>query len=148
MNIRMNGRMAALYHPGDSPALSRELEELLSGGFASQGHCVFLAKLFAAGGNARRDMFPDDVGYECFVNHFHFKGGSERDLVSMAVEFCRRAGSNWRRAGFPGELRFIVSVRDDECTTRFHLVREGPQWLDGDLESYRDEAILTCDTIA
>jgi hypothetical protein len=145
MNVRTNHRMAAVYRQGDLPALPGNLEELLMGGFTSDESCVFLTRLFESKGNATREAFLDDIGYECFVNHLHFAGQSERELASVGLEFCRRAKSEWTKTGLSGDLQFVVSIKDNECTLRFHRVRNGFQWLDHDLNSY-EEAILVCDT--
>lgn len=145
MNIRMNDRMAMLYHPSDMTALPGNLEELLMGGFTLHEQCIFLRKLFESKGNATRAAFADAIGYECFVNHFHFEGESERELASIGVEFCKRARLEWGKSGLSGDLQFIISIRANECTLRFHRVRNDPQWLDDDLNLY-EEAILICDT--
>jgi hypothetical protein len=147
MNIRMNDRMATLYHPSDMPALPGNLDELLMGGFIAHEQCVFFRKLFESKGNATREVFPDDISYECHVNHFHFEGESERELACIGREFCRRARSEWKNSGLSGELQLIISIQERECTLRFHRVRNGLQWLDDDLNLYK-EAILICDTLS
>lgn len=146
MNVCMNDAMTAISDSALTVKLPPDLEGILSSGYISRDHCFFLKSLFETSGNATLEMFPDQIGFECFVNHFHFAGESQRGLAAIAAEFCRRASTEWRQLGFPGRLRFIASIKDNECTLRFHLVRDGLQWLADDLNLYRDEAIFTWDT--
>ena len=151
MHIQMNDRMAFLYRPSDSPTLPADLEDILLGGFVSGEGCAFFGKFMEPNEIASRDSLGsdyDEIQYECFVNHFHVKGESDRELVSIAVELFRRAHAIWDNSGLLGELRFIVSVKDQEATIRFHLIREGIQWLADDLNLYNNEAVLVYDTIA
>jgi hypothetical protein len=146
----MNDMMTRFHQPIDSLPFPSDLEEILLKGFVSREGCIFFRKFVEDKGTASSDMrktYFDEIGYECFVNHFHFKGGSEGELATVAAEFCRRAHAIWEKSNLSGELRFIVSIRDHEATVRFHLIREGNQWLADDLNSYKNEAILVYDTI-
>ena len=95
--------------------------------------------------------FPDDTGYEAFVNHLHVDlpdGSLDPVRVAngiAALDHLQRAVESFPDAG---SVRLILAVSFDEyaaVTVRFHRRRRGEEWLAADLEGYEQEAILVRD---
>jgi hypothetical protein len=61
-------------------------------GFVSEEGCCFLRNLYEHRGNACPSMFPDETGYECFVNHIHIEGNSGTYPLPLAM-VCLRSES-------------------------------------------------------
>lgn len=104
--------------------------------------CVFLAQEYVHSKGARLDQFPDRTGFECFVNHVHFRVGSGRQVIERVFSYIstlRRTLASLNE----GPFEIIMSVSDAECTVRFHKCRPGESWLSADLEGYESEAILS-----
>lgn len=146
--MKMNNLMACEYEqlrdrlPGRLPS---ELLAIIDEGFVTaEGGCIFSRFGFRHKGNAMRSMFPDDVGYECFVNHLHIDDFTDNNFLATGILMVEQWGALWRRSGLPGSLRVLLSNDDDSCTVTFHLIRENQEWLNPDLDSYA-QAILVMD---
>jgi hypothetical protein len=106
--------------------------------------CVFLDLLYKCRGNAKLDAFPDKTGYECFVNHIHLDDYSDdiAGQLKLALGLMQRIKQNFRRSEYSQlPIEFIVSVNESSCVLRFHILREGQDYLDNDLSTYKLDAI-------
>ena len=104
--------------------------------------CIFLTEEYARSKGSKLQQFPDRMGYECFVNHIHFRVGRGRRALEEVFDYA----SALRKALMAlGEVRFevIISVADGDSVVRFHKCRQGESWLSEDLERYKHEAILS-----
>ena len=150
MRVLMSGRMKGLLTPGEvhnafeRDPITPELCNYVSQGVVFEHGCAFLRALWAGDPSFRLDRFPDLTGAECFVNHVHL---ADLGIAASKEQLCESvalAGAI-ARLGRPERLRFIISLKDAECVWRFHRRRRGERWLDDDLESYREEALLVID---
>jgi hypothetical protein len=86
--------------------------------------------------------YQDKTGYECFINHVHIpcKNGKRALLSALGYIFGLRKSLEKQ---FPDRVFVIIaSFSDGECTVRFHQFRNNEQWLTGDLEGYKLDAIF------
>jgi hypothetical protein len=148
--MKANQRMKALLH--DVQGVSKPLPTALLGigkaAFISEEGCYFLDALYHGRGNATLHSFPDETGYECFVNHLHlddYAVGSANQ-VGLALTLMQNIKSQWRESKYSAlPLEFVVSVDDSSCVLRFHVLRQGQRYLDEDLEAYKEDAVLVSD---
>jgi hypothetical protein len=148
--MRMNHSMKSLLDAlVDSPPLSLPagLSVLISDGFVTQGACSFLRGLCKHKGNTIPSMFPDETGYECFINHIHIDDYSPEPLP-LAMEFADQVGKAWMSSGASANLRVIVSCNDTGCVVRCHVIRPHQFWLDDDLDAYKNDAVWVNDFVA
>ena len=113
--MRTNLKMKELLDALDSscpPSLPAALLALISDGFVTQEGCSFLRGLYMLKGNASPSMFPDETGYECFVNHVHIDHGSAAEPLPLAMVFADGIGRAWLSSGSMESLRAIVSCND------------------------------------
>jgi hypothetical protein len=151
---KANSRMQELMQALDrrSEALPASLLDLMRGGFLEAKTCVFRASLYRHRGNATLTSFPDETGYECFVNHIQIDEHVPQDAwLRVGLLFVDRLIQTWRasaRASMP--IQAILSIGEwsdyPSHTVRFHVVRHGQDWLTADLESYEHEAVLAVRT--
>lgn len=146
MNHPMKGLLDALVD-SPPPSLPAELSAVTNKGFVTQGACSFLRVLCEHRGNAIPSMFPDETGYECFINHIHIDTHSNEPLP-LAMVFADEVGKAWVSSGSSGSrnsLRVIVSCNDTGCVVRCHVVRPQQSWLDENLEAYQHDAVWVND---
>ena len=157
--VKKNSRMEALCDDlkskglEDSKQLSRKLEELLDAGFSRADGCVLQTVQVHLRGNARLEDFPDRTGYECFVNHIHvedyFDEDGSSDLLArlgQGIAFANNLKERLSAFSANENFRLIVSSDESSCSVRFHVIRDGEEWLSPDLNRYQQEAILVIDT--
>jgi hypothetical protein len=157
--VKKNSRMEALCHDiksrglKDPKQLSRKLVELLDAGFTRADGCVLQAALEKLRGNANIDDFPDRTGYECFVNHIHVEDYFDEDgsfgqiaRLGQGIAFANDLKERLSSFSADENFRLIVSSDESSCSVRFHVIRNGEEWLSPDLNSYQQEAILVLDT--
>jgi len=143
MNIQHLNRNMREKHAAElrqtSERLPQRLQAVLDGGIATFGQCVCLASLLTKA-HAAVSEFPDETGYECFVNLVHVEDFTNQRLVAVAMSFFAKL-SGLLANSYP-ERRFqgIISASDNSCSMRFHTNRVTERWLSEDLDSY-DEAI-------
>lgn len=121
----------------------------MRGGLSVNGDCLLLAKAgWLPTLDSVREALTDKTGYECFVNHAHFKEKKGDSIAALrhAVAFCKRISSEARRAARNRILRFIIGKNGNDWTVRFHTLRPDESWVTDDLESYAEEAILVLDS--
>ncbi|HWG45496.1 MAG TPA: hypothetical protein VN688_22220 [Gemmataceae bacterium] len=143
MNLAMKGLLDDL-ESNSPPSLPVALSDLINAGFVTQGACSFLRGLCAHRGNAIPSMFPDETGYECFINHIHIDTHSAKPLP-LAMVFADKIGEAWVSLGSRNSLRVIVSCNDTGSVVRCHVVRPHQSWLDENLEAYQDDAVWVND---
>jgi len=122
-----------------------EFLSIFSGGFVQKDDCIFLKKLYELKGNGTRDKFPDDVGYECFVNHFHVDELSQYENLSICMSLLavlKEAWITYARSETEGLRVIISSDEDGGCVFRFHKIRSSENWLAADLNSYQTAVLV------
>jgi hypothetical protein len=136
----------------DPKALPQKLVALLGGGFVEADGCVFFAELKQKAGYLKAETFSDRTGYECFVNHVHLEdyleNGNLAALVMLGRGLAFAAQLKDRLATLPGKRHFrvIVSFNGSSCTVRFHAIRADEEWVDKDLDAYKEEAVAVLET--
>jgi hypothetical protein len=60
------------------------------------------------------------------------------DLVKQALLFVREVFAMWSLEHSDQRLNAIMSCDDQFVTVRFHLIRNGEQWLATELDGYED----------
>jgi hypothetical protein len=114
-------------------------------GFRQEGGCFVLIGTAPTKTNVRRTDFQDDTGFECFMNRIHAFDYCETGSVADALGFVLELFRLWRAVFHGRTLRAILSCRGEDTVVRWHLLRDGEAWLDGDLEKY-EEAVLEIDS--
>ena len=117
-------------------------------GLRHANECILLAALADKTGNSSISDFADRTGWECFVNKIHLEDWlddlaleKQELLIAQAILLAERLKPLVATVA----LRFIVSFDEMSCTLRMHQIRQGEDWLNDDLESYREEGILCWD---
>jgi hypothetical protein len=152
--VRLNSEMKrALARNGvdlEAPIqLDPTLASILESGFIRFNDTIVLKALTQGARTVSLSDFPDETGYEAFVNHIHVEdyvphknGSSGSVLLANGISLAKDLGTLLRRS-FPTEqFRIIVSLEKSHCTVRFHKIRPGQQWLFDDLEGYQEEALI------
>ncbi|HYL96065.1 MAG TPA: hypothetical protein VET69_09690 [Terriglobales bacterium] len=156
--MKTNQRMEALYQQvrqdnlDDPKTLSQKLQRLLASPFLEEEGCVFLAQLRARVPTVKLADFQDRTAYECYVKHIHVEDYSENGGFlplpmlgyGMAVAHSLRDRLVKEQSG--KHFHIIVNFDGDHCDVRFHIVRQGEEWLSPDLEEYTQEALAVLDT--
>jgi hypothetical protein len=133
-----------LVHSLVLPESMRHRLDILS--FVRHDDCYFADYLYKKKGNATRSLYPDETGYECYVNHFHIDDCDPNSVTIVWVKFCLLMDERWRQSEYANlPLRQIVSYDGPSCVYRWHVARPAQCWLASDLDSY-EEAIMVVDT--
>lgn len=138
------------------PALVTDLED----GFKELDGCV-VPKKFESGPVWSADRPPidnqdDETGFECSISKIHIEDfvGSDLSLAETTrygVAYAVRLRDALLRSIASGVFRIIVDAQLPDpdlgvggsiCTVRFHKVRAHQVWLDDELESYNENAVL------
>jgi hypothetical protein len=118
--------------------LPRPIQQVLESGIdASQG-CVLLTSLRRRSPGVDLSDFPDRTGLECYVNKLSIEdyvSGSASSKVAVSLKYLRSLAQSLQRRFPKRDFRFILTVDGKHCTVRFHVVREGEEFL-GDLANY------------
>ena len=154
----MNQRMRnSLRQSNPSDFVSREkltaaLSQILAQGFTELGGAIVFTAGRAIGENVEPRNFPDLTGFECFVNHIHVEDqlvpavSNEVALLRQGIAFALKTETRLR-SEFPQKpFKVIVASTAHGCGVRFHVNRQGEQWLNSDLDGYAEEAILVLET--
>lgn len=142
--LRQNSVMKACFPMScedEEGELPRALKLLTAEGFVFRDRCVFLASLLRQCSSIDGKGLLDETGYECFVNKVHIEDYAQNDLVSIGIRFLREISHLCFVANISFSVHGIISAADDCVIVRFHLVRPGQNWLDADLENYKEEGI-------
>ncbi len=124
----------------------KPLKQLVHSGFIEVDGCCFLTELYQTETNVSSSDFPDKTGLECFINSFHLEDYVAENWLPYALWLINQLFEKYARLFNPKLLTAIVTQDDLSCTLRFHLKRDGESWLDEDLDSYQEEAILVMDS--
>lgn len=124
--------------------LKPEFQKIVNGGILEENGCYFLKVLYEKKGNATINEFPDKTGYECFVNHIHIDDLVENPKLEDAIAFSKILITSIKKYlnNSAQTISVIISWDEMSQTIRFHLKRNGENWLTDDLEEYTEEAIL------
>jgi hypothetical protein len=91
-------------------------------------------------GNASLANCHDETGLECFVNKLHIDDEFERaewfEAIYIFGELVARRSGGYK-------VRIIATIDDLSCTIRFHSIREGQDWLGGDIEDHANPVMYT-----
>lgn len=93
--------------------------------------------------NASSSDFPDDTGYECFMNQIHIGDAlDEGDQIPQAGRLVRDLFMLWRGIMRDEYLNAIVAIDEDlQVVVRFHKKRRGQSWLSDDFDKYEDAVL-------
>lgn len=129
--------------------LTKELLHYLKGGVVERKGCVLLKAMKSSSRNPVIRPGDDETGYECFENHIHIipKGLRVTSPLDLAVGYADQLALMLQASRLRGPFRIIVGYEPKHrtSTVRFHRLRQGQVWLLEDLESYKEEAVLTID---
>jgi hypothetical protein len=124
------------------------LEKLLEPGFVRLNDSILLRALTQEARAVSPTDFPDETGYESFVNHIHVEdyipheNQSASSLMANSVSLASTLRKMLRQS-FPDQaFEVIVSFQDNHYTVRFHKCRKGQQWLRDNLDDYHEEALM------
>ncbi|MEB6380845.1 hypothetical protein MXM41_18220 [Leclercia adecarboxylata] len=126
-------------------ALPEELSSWVDKGFVKQRNCVFLAALFHS--YPKDEYLFDKTGVECFVNSFHIDDYVAERYLEYSCLFCNAIFNKWHQEGNSEKLNMIVSMDEFGAVIKFHVIRQGENWLSHDLEKYEDAIFVTNDII-
>jgi hypothetical protein len=100
----------------------------------------------------------DQTGFEALHSKVHldsyFPDTTDiSELARSGLDFAFFLRKGLLESKVSGPFRIIASVHEADaeltvpatCTVRFHKVRPGQSWLNDDLESYRQEALMVMD---
>ncbi|KKO47501.1 hypothetical protein VT06_16765 [Arsukibacterium sp. MJ3] len=140
----MNSKMSETYKYAafSSIELQKELLEFVEKGFLVEDGCYFLSKCFCVVTNATQDDFPDNTGYECFINSINVDDYVEDKFLEYGLCLVSKVFSKWRSMCFEKELRAILSMDEFGLKIKFHVFRNGESWLDSELEGYEEAVML------
>jgi len=102
--------------------------------------------------SVKRLDFPDRTGYECFVNHIHIEDYLENgglhplEMLGRGIALARELKIRLGQLHGDKHFRIIVAFDGSSCTVRFHTVRPDEEWVDKNLDRYREEAIAVLET--
>lgn len=141
----MNRRMSALLlHAGVPLPFGDSLTPALSPvpALAIVGEFVLLREQYEADKHISPEDLPDKTGYECLINHVHFPFDGTGDSLKSFLRYAVALQHGLAQIAKNRAFQVIVSVNEQECTVRFHQLRQGESWIAEDLEGYAEEAVL------
>lgn len=122
--------------------------------FAEQEGLVTSKRRFEGSEEARKDP----TGLECLLNKVQMDEFVLRRstpllmLTRIGISYALAVKEKLEGTRIPGDFRIIISACRSSaksipytCTFRFHRLRKGNPWLSDDIESYKNEALLTID---
>ena len=135
------------FHTAKNCKLPLELQEIVDQGVIfSKGILIFSTNLKTMK-HTSSARFIDLTGLECFINKTsvdsYLENPSRKELLGVLISFFYATSKILRTANKP--IKIIAGFQDDEfltATLRFHLIREGEDWLVPDLESYKEDALM------
>lgn len=118
-------------------ALIPSLKRIAEAGFEVRDGC-FLLRAFAGLSRGSRANFSDATGNECFANALHIDDYEDTAPLVQALLFVERVFSVWNATQPALRLAAVVGADEFSIVVRFHVRREGEQWLLDDVEGYDD----------
>ena len=126
--------------------LPDEFTQMLGDGMRVVDDCLVVGKSDTLPMDSVRAAM-DKTGYECFVNHVHFKElGDSAAVIGYAVAFCKRVSAEATSVAPNRSVRFIISKNGKDWTMHFHTLRPDERYVSDDLEGYAEEAVLVLDS--
>ena len=144
-NQRMRGLLQGIQKSMGREELAPGLRSLIDQGLRNVKHCTILAAFANAARLHTVEDLQDRTGFECFVNHLHLKDyvrGPMEAQLRQALLLLDELKRLLRATGGGQNYEFIVGCNDDGCIVRFHTLRPSETYLDDDLESYSEDALL------
>lgn len=121
--------------------ISKKLDTYFDGGVSKFEGILTTAWFWAHRGNASLTNCHDETGLECFVNKLHIDDDFAKvewiDAIcvfSELLQLCLDGQS----------VRVVGTIDDLSCTVRFHVIRDGQDWLQSGIEEYTTP-IMYCD---
>ena len=121
-------------------AVPAEVDEMIDAGVIEENGCVPFRRL-AEATHPGRDRFPDDTGYEAFVNHFHLDADTPTGAVKLGHRVAHTV-ARLLRVNVDRPCRVILALDGASASIRFHVRREGEEWLSADLEGYAEPVLV------
>ncbi len=123
--------------------LNTALLELLSEGFISYKGCHFLKSLNKHQSHINESDFTDHIGHECFINSIHFDDYVENDVFEQALLFSDSLIKDWNAQNNGLVLILILSQTDFGFNLKFHLHREGENWInENDINKFEEALVV------
>jgi hypothetical protein len=152
MKIKTNRMMAKFCPNGFEDTdvqIPKEILKILHAGLVFMDGCVYLKKLLSKTSMDEalygEKNGSEKTGREISINHFHIDFYTDKQWGEVAFTFLHELNKQLR-AEFPmQQFRGIFSVNEDSCTIRFHMVRPGEDWIDDDLENYKEDGVCVVD---
>jgi len=120
--------------------LDISLLSLLNEGFTYKNGCWVL-KALCKKAYAKPTDFIDETGYECFVNSFHIDDYVSSNYIEEAFIFIRDLFKIWNKAANNCVLKGFITQTDYGANVKFHVVRDGENWInEGEIDNF-EEAI-------
>lgn len=117
--------------------LAPSLKKIADHGFEVRDGCYVLRAL-SGHANAPRERFDDCTGYECFVNSLHVEDYCTDSPFAQALLFVKDVLRSWQRMRPSSCLVAILTADELSVVVKFHVKRDGEQWLGDDIERYED----------
>ncbi len=122
---------------------SGSLSAILANGFSTQHGCYLLSAFYQNNLHISLDSFVDKTGYECFINSFHIDDFVDEDFFEQSVLFIDALLNKWRILNNDLVLNIILSKTDFGFNIRFHVHREGEEWINmNDLVFFEDALLV------
>jgi hypothetical protein len=128
------------------------LAALVEPGFVQVNGAIVLRALTQGARRISFSDFPDETGYESFVNHVHIEDYLAYEKASSSVMMANSISlaislRKLLRQSFPEEqFDVIVSFQENHYTVRFYKKRTGQRWLSDNLEDNQKEALMVLST--
>ena len=124
----------------DRTPLPPFVDGLLREGLIQEGSCTVLQGLVSQS-HSERGKFPDDTGYEAFVNKFRVECSSPKH-AAIAGHGSAHHLAHYLRLHADRACRVILSVDESAAVLRFHVLRDGEQWLAKNLDGYAEPVLV------
>ena len=136
--MRSNAPMRTLLNSTQAVrTLAPSLMQIANDGFEVRDGCYVLRAL-SMQANAPRARFGDCTGYECFVNSLHVEDYCTETPLAHALLFAMEVLRKWRLEKPTSCLVAILTADEFSVVAKFHVKRDGEQWLGDDIERYED----------
>lgn len=146
--MKTNRRMAKmlLSYLVTGARLPEELNRIIESGFREADGCYFIEGLLERSTNVDQASFPDQTGYEVFINKLHIDDYVAEGLLTHAIQAALCLQQNFRLKFASPELRTIIGVEENSCVLVTHAIRRDETWLREPLDDYEEESLLVIDS--
>jgi hypothetical protein len=123
-------------------------EAIDSATFIHSDNCYLIKSLYENRGPVTVADLQDETGFECYVNHIHLDDYAFDERLLAALRVASVIENRWMQSQYRDlPLRQIISLDDESCVYRFHVRRNGQNWLAADLGKY-EELLIVIDSRA